>query len=223
MRVETDIKMGFKDVLIRPKRSTMKSRALVELERAYTFLHSKKEWKGVPVMAANMDTIGTFEVAEVLARHGMLTAIHKHYDEKQWARFLDGRDSDIFRRIMVSCGSSEGDLVALKKIMAAHPELEFICVDVANGYARNYLLPRKMALVANLGNQAVYLEVRRQRQAQRSVAAVVDRLEGSRDGCRGRAGRSGSDRLEPGDLVILFVREEELDTVRLLFPGRDPS
>ncbi|MCZ6726954.1 MAG: Trk system potassium transporter TrkA [Acidobacteria bacterium] len=30
----------------------------------------------------------------------------------------------------------------------------------------------------------------------------------------------GSDRLEVGDLVILFVQEEELDTVRLLFPGR---
>lgn len=31
----------------------------------------------------------------------------------------------------------------------------------------------------------------------------------------------GSDRLEVGDLVILFVREEELGTVQLLFPGRD--
>lgn len=30
----------------------------------------------------------------------------------------------------------------------------------------------------------------------------------------------GDDRLEVGDLVILFVREEELDTVQLLFPGR---
>jgi trk system potassium uptake protein TrkA len=29
----------------------------------------------------------------------------------------------------------------------------------------------------------------------------------------------GKDRLEAGDLVILFVQEEELDTVRLLFPG----
>ena len=31
----------------------------------------------------------------------------------------------------------------------------------------------------------------------------------------------GKDRLEIGDLVILFVRQEELDTVRLLFPGRE--
>ncbi|MDF1536056.1 MAG: GMP reductase [bacterium] len=139
MRVETDIKMGFKDVLIRPKRSTMKSRALVDLERTYTFLHSGKEWTGVPVMAANMDTIGTFEVAEVLAGHGMLTAIHKHYDDRQWAQFLDGRDCGIFQRIMVSCGSSAEDLSRLGKIVAAYPELEFICVDVANGYAEAFV------------------------------------------------------------------------------------
>lgn len=31
----------------------------------------------------------------------------------------------------------------------------------------------------------------------------------------------GEDRLEEGDLIILFVREEELSTVQLLFPGRD--
>ena len=31
----------------------------------------------------------------------------------------------------------------------------------------------------------------------------------------------GNDRLEAGDLVILFVHEDELDTVRLLFPGRE--
>ena len=57
MRVETDLKLGFKDVLIRPKRSTLKSRALVELDRSFLFLHSKMQWKGVPIIAANMDTV----------------------------------------------------------------------------------------------------------------------------------------------------------------------
>lgn len=103
MRVETDLKLGFKDVLIRPKRSTLKSRSLVELERSYTFLHSKRQWRGVPIIAANMDTIGTFEVAEVLAEHHMLCAIHKHYSLAEWQDFLDGQDGpDIFERIMVT-------------------------------------------------------------------------------------------------------------------------
>ena len=77
MRIETDIKLGFKDVLIRPKRSTLKSRAQVNLEREFTFVHSQRQWHGVPVIAANMDTVGTFEIAAGLADFGLLTAIHK--------------------------------------------------------------------------------------------------------------------------------------------------
>jgi len=59
MRIESDLKLGFKDVLIRPKRSTLRSRSQVNLERNFTFLHSQREWVGVPVMAANMDTVVT--------------------------------------------------------------------------------------------------------------------------------------------------------------------
>ena len=65
MRIEEDLKLGFKDVLIRPKRSTLKSRSDVELEREFTFKHSGMRWSGVPVIAANMDTVGTFAMAKV--------------------------------------------------------------------------------------------------------------------------------------------------------------
>ncbi|MCH5721196.1 hypothetical protein [Niabella hibiscisoli] len=37
MRIEYEIKLGFKDVMIRPKRSTLKTRADVELNRDFTF------------------------------------------------------------------------------------------------------------------------------------------------------------------------------------------
>jgi GMP reductase len=53
-RIDNDVKLDFKDVLIRPKRSTIKSRSMVSLERTYIFRNSKKTWTGVPVMAANM-------------------------------------------------------------------------------------------------------------------------------------------------------------------------
>ena len=56
MRIESDIKLGFKDVLIRPKRSTLKSRSQVEVTRTFRFYHTNKEWSGVPVIAANMDS-----------------------------------------------------------------------------------------------------------------------------------------------------------------------
>lgn len=139
MRIETDLKLGFKDVLIRPKRSTLKSRAQVSLDRTYTFLHSRKQWTGVPVIAANMDTVGTFELAEVLAEHKMLTAIHKHYSVEEWKAFLSGKNEDIYSRIMVSTGTSEEDFGKLGEILASDPKLDFICIDVANGYAEAFV------------------------------------------------------------------------------------
>ena len=79
MRIESDLKLDFKDVLLRPKRSTLGSRANVDLERLYSFRHARLEMPVVPVIAANMDTVGTFEMARALAAHKILTAIHKHY------------------------------------------------------------------------------------------------------------------------------------------------
>ncbi len=139
MRVESDLKIGFKDVLIRPKRSTLKSRSLVDLNRTYTFLHSRREWTGVPVIAANMDTVGTFEIAEVLATHQMICAIHKHYTPDNWAGFLKHQDESIYERIMVSTGVSDVDFDKLKQICEQHPQLHFICIDVANGYAESFV------------------------------------------------------------------------------------
>ena len=48
MRVEWDIKLGFKDVMIRPKRSNLKSRSEVDLKRTYCFKHSSMNWSGTP-------------------------------------------------------------------------------------------------------------------------------------------------------------------------------
>ena len=139
MRIEQDLKLGFRDVLIRPKRSTLKSRAEVRLERDYKFLHSKFQWSGVPVIAANMDTVGTFAMAEALARHGMLSAIHKHYPVEEWKVWLKQVDEDIYQRIMVSTGTSDNDMEKLQEIVRAVPQLKFICIDVANGYAEAFV------------------------------------------------------------------------------------
>ena len=139
MRIESDLKLGFKDVLIRPKRSTMRSRSQVNLERNFTFLHSQKEWNGIPVMAANMDTVGTFELAKALADFGLLTAIHKHYTLQEWNHFLNQQEDSIYQRIMVSTGTADTDFNHLINIVSQHPKLSFICIDVANGYAESFV------------------------------------------------------------------------------------
>lgn len=133
MRIEEEIKLDFKDVLIRPKRSTLSSRREVNLKRTYTFKHSKQEWIGVPIMAANMDGVGTVEVAKALAEHHLFTCLVKTYDESEFGDMLD-----IANNFAVSTGTSEKDFVRLSCILNAYPEIKFICIDVANGYSERF-------------------------------------------------------------------------------------
>lgn len=159
MRIENDTKLGFKDVMIRPKRSTLKSRAEVSLLRNFKFRHTGREWQGVPVMAANMDTVGTFEMALALAEHKAFTAIHKHYSIEQWENFIQTASPDIVQHIAVSTGSGKADAEKLKAVMNHCPSLQFICIDVANGYSEHFVdyvkrtreaFPDKIILAGNV-------------------------------------------------------------------------
>ena len=139
MRIEADLKLGFKDVMIRPKRSTLNSRAQVSLERTFTFLHTGQSWTGVPVMAANMDTVGTFEMANALAQWNLFTTIHKHYSEAEWSRFLAQAADRTLDFTAVSTGTSDQDLERLNRILSLDARLRFICIDVANGYSEHFV------------------------------------------------------------------------------------
>lgn len=139
MRIENDLKLGFKDVMFRPKRSTLKSRSKVNLTRRFKFFHSSKEWTGVPVMAANMDTVGTFEMAIELFKNKLFTAIQKHYTLNQWDDFLKNAPEGIEDYIAVSTGTGKRDADKLQAIIKKYPKLNFICIDVANGYSEHFV------------------------------------------------------------------------------------
>lgn len=144
MRIDNEIKLDFKDVLIKPKRSTLSSRSQVNLEREFTFKHSPLKWKGVPIMAANMDTVGTFQMAISLYKHKMMTAIHKYYSLEDWKTFRDAvsvseTSLDIFNYIAVSSGSKEEDFQKLQDILQEIPQIQFIVLDVANGHTETFV------------------------------------------------------------------------------------
>jgi GMP reductase len=138
MRIEEDLKLGFSDVLFRPKRSTLNSRSQVELGREFVFKHSGRRWSGVPVIAANMDTVATFAMARSLARHQILTAVHKHYSVAEWQAFVQEESPDVLQNVIVSSGTSEKDFEKLQQVLALSDELAFICIDVANGYSEHF-------------------------------------------------------------------------------------
>ena len=134
-RIEDDIQLDFKDVLIRPKRSTIKSRSMVDLERTFIFKHSGVSWTGIPIMAANMDTVGTFEIAKAFYEYRMFTCIHKHYNVDEWIGF-SRENPDLLNYVAVSSGTSDIDFEKINEIMSK-VDIKFICLDVANGYSEH--------------------------------------------------------------------------------------
>lgn len=137
-RMDSDVKLDFKDVLIKPKRSTLSSRGDVDLHRGFIFRNSKHEYEGVPVIASNMDTVGTFEMAKVLAKHDCFTTVHKHYSLEQWKEFAQ-KNPDILKNVAASAGTGEADWKKLSTIINEIPDLNYICLDVANGYSEAFV------------------------------------------------------------------------------------
>src|SRR5574340_219426 len=111
MRIETDVKLAFR------------------------FFFSFAEWKGFPIIAANMDTTGTMAMASALGRHGALTALHKHYPEPKLAEFFASPDG---AHAFYSLGTTAADVKKLAAV-AKQARIGFICLDVANGYAEKFL------------------------------------------------------------------------------------
>ncbi|XP_023238398.1 GMP reductase 2-like isoform X2 [Centruroides sculpturatus] len=137
-RIDNDIKLDFKDVLLRPKRSTLKTRSEVDLNRSYKFRNSEKCYEGIPVIAANMDTVGTFEMAITLSKYGLFTAIHKHYSIDQWKEFA-ANNPQVLKDVAASSGTSSNDFEKLNTILNEIPQIQYICLDVANGYSELFV------------------------------------------------------------------------------------
>ena len=135
MIIEDDVKLDYSDVLIRPKRSTLTSRFEVDMNKTYRFYHSKKEWTGVPIMASNMDTTGTFDMHKVLSQDGMITCIARHNNTKGmlWKEAPDKN------KLCVMSGISESEIIEINAVANTYPEIAFVGLDVANGYTKNFV------------------------------------------------------------------------------------
>ena len=136
MRIEEEIKLDYSDVLFRPKRSTLKSRKDVDLNRKYTFRHSRSSWKGIPIIASNMDGVGEIDVAKKLSSHKLMTALTKQHDINQIGTIY--KKNIFFDSIALSCGTSKDSYNRLNSILKKYPKFKFICIDVANGYSENF-------------------------------------------------------------------------------------
>ena len=138
MRIEEELKLDFKDVLIRPKRSTLTSRQEVDISRKYDFLHSGQSYAGVPIIGANMDTIGTFAMANALQRHALSVALHKHYAEAELVEYFKALPATA--TVFYSMGITKADYEKFRRVKdLAGESIKAVCVDVANGYTKAFV------------------------------------------------------------------------------------
>ena len=143
MLISDDIKLDYSDVLIRPKRSTLKSRKEVDLIRTTKFRNSKQVYSGVPIMAANMDGVGTFEMADELSKLNIFTCLVKTYKTNELVDFFDSSDLELMtyrkQNVAMSIGTSDSDLKKFKEVYElTDGNLKYLCVDVANGYTEMF-------------------------------------------------------------------------------------
>jgi len=147
MRIENDVKLDYSNVLIRPKRSTLSSRKEVDLKRSFTFRNyvptfpdnvKDISYTGVPIMAANMDGVGTFEMADTLAEKGAFTCLVKTYTVEELINFFDGRTSRT-ENVAMSIGITDDDYYKFGEVYNEVADaLKYVCIDVANGYSERF-------------------------------------------------------------------------------------
>ena len=137
-KIINEIKLDFDDVLIRPKRSTLNSRLEVCIQRVFKFKHSPRELLAVPIMVANMDTVGTFNMARSLSANQISVCLHKHYNPNEYVAFYT--DPSVINKNLVfySVGTGVKDIEKLTDVFDQIRKFNFplpnICIDVANGY-----------------------------------------------------------------------------------------
>jgi GMP reductase len=141
MRIVDDVKLDYNDVLIRPKRSTMGSRKEVDLHRQFTFMNSKKTFKGIPIIASNMHGVGTFKMAEEMIKVPMFTTLCKDYQTADIWDWLSNHvhKPDLCNLTAVCTGITDTDDERIEATLKLCRSIQYVCIDVANGYSERFL------------------------------------------------------------------------------------
>lgn len=138
MQIEENVYLDFSDVLIKPKRSSISSRKDVSLIREFSFPHAKTKITGIPIIAANLDSVGTISTAIELAKKDIYCALHKHYPVEELVSFFSNKLSN---KTFYTMGSSESDLekFATFNTLSNNDYPPLLCIDVANGYSQKFV------------------------------------------------------------------------------------
>ena len=143
MRLDSEPKLNFEDVLLKPKRSTLSSRKDVDMTRKFTFRNSGKVMDFLPIFASNMDGVGTFSMAKEMQKHKMMTVITKTTTTEQWKEAV-GTGLRL-QSVSVCTGTNKmfdkeaSDYRNMQEVLKMFPDVKMITIDVANAYHQNFV------------------------------------------------------------------------------------
>lgn len=136
MKIEQGISYDLDDLILRPNRSTLKSRKDVNIEREFFFYHSPKKWVGIPLICSNMTSVGTMSVATVLSKYKIITCLHKYYTLDQLTQFLSNQNLDYN---WVTVGKDINDMFKIMNLEQQLGKSVNICIDFANGHLDSFV------------------------------------------------------------------------------------
>lgn len=136
-------KLDFDDVLLVPSESSkFQSRNSPDLQLYSQTFKNMNGLDTVGLIAANMDGVGTIEVAKVLSEHKVLTALHKHYPVDRLVGFFSDNPG-VSNYCFYSMGMTQADLKKFQIFLTNYKPTNHhvplkVCIDVANGYMKHF-------------------------------------------------------------------------------------
>lgn len=155
-QIKDNIELDYCDVLFKPKRTTLNSRSEADVYREYKFKYGFRNLVSCGIMAANMATTGTFEMARVLQKNKMICCLQKHYSYEELYDFLteNNFNAKTFddklcgnQYIFITSGIKDEDYEKVTKILDTKL-CSNLCIDIANGY-----IPKLLDYVKKVRNK----------------------------------------------------------------------
>ncbi len=137
MRIHETEALDFSDVMLLPRESSINSRSDVDL-----LVRTRLGRTIVPIVASNMDHVGTFDMAKELSRYQLTTALIKHYSSSSVIEFIRN-NPEVVPYVWLTSGVQEENLNKLATVLETIESEKLvrplgICLDVANGYAEGF-------------------------------------------------------------------------------------
>lgn len=144
MQILDGVKLDFEDVLLCPRRTLATSRKDINLFREFRFYHSPYNLKCIPIIVANMSSVGTIEAARTVTKYGMMCALHKYYDIDTIINFYhECKERRVLDKVWFSFGIRDKDFdkaVLFNNSLKDEKYSPNLVLDSANGHMDKFCI-----------------------------------------------------------------------------------